>query len=129
MKKVISLASIILLFISSMASANQTIHVDQQKGSSPVLKWYSSGPDDNIQINPGRNNVYLLVKNNQMTNGHLSCHISITGCQKNLLGLAPGDSALCEPRDAVHGVQLVSTCISGEDPYMDASGSYQFLTK
>lgn len=127
MKKIISLASVIFLSISNMAFANQTIHFDQQKGNSPVLKWYSSGPEDVIQINPGHNNVYLLITNDHMTNGHASCHVSLSGCQENLLGLAPGDSALCEPKDAIQGVQIASTCVAWEDPYMDASGTYQFL--
>lgn len=129
MQKAIFLASAILLSISNIASAGQTIHFDKKNGDSPILKWYSESEHDVVQLNPGGNDVYLLITNDRITNNHRGCHVEISGCQAGLIGLSPGDAALCEPKEAAGGVQMFSTCTYEEDGYTDASGTYQFLIR
>jgi hypothetical protein len=129
MKKIIFLTSALLLSLSTVVSSNQSLLLDKKVTNSPVLKWYSANKNDVIQLTPGANDVYLLITNDHITNGHLGCTVNVTGCQANLLGLSAGDAALCEPKEATQGVQIVSSCNNGEDPYTDASGTYQFLMK
>lgn len=128
MKKIVLSLLPAILSLSTVASATQIIQMDQKNGNSPILQWRLDGVVDNIQFNPG-NNVYLLITNDRETDGHKSCHINITGCQQNLLGLSAGDAAVCEPKQAVNGVQIHSTCTYEQDGYVEASGTYQFLTK
>jgi len=119
MKKIIYSAFIFTLFISNMAFANQIIN-----------HWRSDDDKDTIQISPGNNKVYLLITNDKITkNGDPGCVVNIEGCQRNLVGLSPGDAALCEPNIAVGSVQITSKCTYMEDQRTVATGTYQFSTK